>query len=158
MEVQTQNTRDIWSLSECNGSRTHNHLVRQRTLNNLAKLKKWLNWIVCTYLYGSFDCVFFSFQVRISEWIAIHFCLNIKELHSQKSHDIWCLCECNGMRTHNHLVCQWILNHFAKMTKWLNWTVSTYLYGSLNCMFFSSQVRASEWIHTLYLPECQVTP
>ena len=26
--------------SECNGTRTHNHLVRKRTLNHLAKLAK----------------------------------------------------------------------------------------------------------------------
>ena len=25
-------------LSDCNGTRTHNHLVRKRTLNDLAKL------------------------------------------------------------------------------------------------------------------------
>ena len=28
------------SLSDCNGNRTHNHLVRKRTLNHLAKLAK----------------------------------------------------------------------------------------------------------------------
>ena len=27
-------------LSDCNGIRTHNHLVRKRTLNHLAKLAK----------------------------------------------------------------------------------------------------------------------
>ena len=27
-------------LSDCNGTRTHNHLVRKRTLNHLAKLAK----------------------------------------------------------------------------------------------------------------------
>ena len=29
-------------LSDCNGTRTHNHLIRKRTLNHLAKLAKWL--------------------------------------------------------------------------------------------------------------------
>ena len=29
---------NIWSLSDGNGIRTHNHLVRKRTLNHLAKL------------------------------------------------------------------------------------------------------------------------
>ena len=28
----------IDTVSDCNGSRTHNHLVRKRTLNYLAKL------------------------------------------------------------------------------------------------------------------------
>ena len=30
----------ISALSDCNGTRTHNHLVRKRTLNHLAKLVK----------------------------------------------------------------------------------------------------------------------
>ena len=30
--------RHIWSLSDSNGVRTHNHLVRKPTLNHLAKL------------------------------------------------------------------------------------------------------------------------
>ena len=41
----------IWSLSDCNWSQTHNHLVCKRTLNHLANLAKWLsvplqsNWL-----------------------------------------------------------------------------------------------------------------
>ena len=30
--------RHYCSLSDCNRTRTHNHLVRQQTLNNLAKV------------------------------------------------------------------------------------------------------------------------
>ena len=41
-------------INDCNGTRTHNHLVRKRTLNHLAKLTRWLSWIVSTYLYGAF--------------------------------------------------------------------------------------------------------
>ena len=52
------NRRDIWSLNDCNGTRTHSHLVCQRTLNHLAKLAKWLSRIVSTYLYGAFDYIF----------------------------------------------------------------------------------------------------
>ena len=39
------------SLSDCNGARTHNQLVRKRTLKYLARLAKWLsvrlrtNWL-----------------------------------------------------------------------------------------------------------------
>ena len=33
----------------------------------------------------------------------------------------------------------------------------TYLYGAFDCMLLSCHVRISEWIHTLYLPECQGT-
>ena len=30
-------------ISDCNWTRTHNHLVHKRTLNHLAKLAKWLS-------------------------------------------------------------------------------------------------------------------
>ena len=35
---RTRKHQDV--LSDCNGTRTHNHLVRKRTLNHLAKLTK----------------------------------------------------------------------------------------------------------------------
>ena len=38
MELLARNRREIWSLSDCSGTRTHNHLFRKRTLNFLAKL------------------------------------------------------------------------------------------------------------------------
>ena len=56
------------SVCDYNGTRTHNHLFRKRTLNHLAKLAKWLSCVVCTYLYGVFDFMFLSCEVRISEW------------------------------------------------------------------------------------------
>ena len=56
-------------LSNCNWTRTHNHLVHKRTLNHLAKLAKWLSCVMSTYLYGAFDCMFLSCHVRVSEWI-----------------------------------------------------------------------------------------
>ena len=59
----------IWSLSDSNVIRTHNHLFRKRTLNHLAKLAKWLSCVVITYLYGVFDYMLLSCHVRISEWI-----------------------------------------------------------------------------------------
>ena len=51
--------RHIWSLSVSNVIWTHNHLVRKRTLNHLAKLAKWLSCVVRAYLYGAFDCMFY---------------------------------------------------------------------------------------------------
>ena len=35
-ELLARSRRDIWRLSDCNGTRTYNHLVRKRTLNHLA--------------------------------------------------------------------------------------------------------------------------
>ena len=37
-ELLPQIRREIWSLSDCNCTRTHDHLVHERTLNHLAKL------------------------------------------------------------------------------------------------------------------------
>ena len=50
-------------------NRTQNHLVRKQTLNYLAKLSKWMSCVLSTYLYGAFDCMFWSCHVRVSEWI-----------------------------------------------------------------------------------------
>ena len=48
-ELLAQNRHHIWSLNECKRTRTHNHLVRKRTLNYLAQLTKWLSCVVSTY-------------------------------------------------------------------------------------------------------------
>ena len=37
-ELLARSRREIWSSSDCNWTRTHNHLVHKRTLNHLAKL------------------------------------------------------------------------------------------------------------------------
>ena len=44
-EVLAQDERDILILSDCNVSRTHNHLVFKQTLNHLGKLAKLLSFI-----------------------------------------------------------------------------------------------------------------
>ena len=45
--------------TNCNETRTDNHLVRKRTPSHLAKLAKWLSRVVSTYLYGVFEfCVY----------------------------------------------------------------------------------------------------
>ena len=49
-ELLARNRREIWSLSDCNGTRTNNHLIRTRTLNHLAI---WLNgWVFVYELNG----------------------------------------------------------------------------------------------------------
>ena len=69
-ELVARNRRDIWRLSDCNGTRTHDHLVRKRAPNHLAKLAKWLNCVVNTYLYVAFNCMFLSCHVLVLEWIS----------------------------------------------------------------------------------------
>ena len=41
--------------------------------------------------------------------------LNVKELPAWNRHVICSLCDCNGTRTHNHLVRKQTLNHLAKL-------------------------------------------
>ena len=84
--------------------------------------------------------------------------MNVKELLARSRRHIWRLSDCNGTRTHNHLVRKGTLNHLAKLAKWLSSAVSTYLYGAFDCVFLSCHVRIWEGIHTLQLPECQGTP
>ena len=62
----------IWRWSDCNWTRTQNHLVLKRTLNHLAKLTKWSSCALSTYLYGAFDCMFLSCLKRVHKikiWI-----------------------------------------------------------------------------------------
>ena len=84
-------------------------------------------------------------------------CLNVKELPARNKRDIWSLSDCNGIRTHNHLVRKRTLNHLAKLAKWFGCVEITYLYGALDCAFLSCHIRMLEWIYTLQLPQCQGT-
>ena len=59
----------IWTSTDSNEIQTHNHLVRKRTGNNLAKVTKWLSWVARTYMYGALDCMLFWYHVRVSGWI-----------------------------------------------------------------------------------------
>ena len=67
-ELLAQCRRHVWSSSDSNEIRTHNHLVPKRTLNHLAKLAKWWSCAVSTYLYDAFVCML-SRYVQVSEWI-----------------------------------------------------------------------------------------
>ena len=51
--------------NDSNEIRTHNHLVRKRTLNHLAKLAKLLGCVVSTYLHGVFICTICTFCTDI---------------------------------------------------------------------------------------------
>ena len=44
-ELLARNRRGIWTLSDNHGIRTHNHLVRKRTLNHLAKPILLNGWV-----------------------------------------------------------------------------------------------------------------
>ena len=44
-ELLARNRHDIWSLSDSNGIRTHNHLVHKRSLSRLTKLTSLAKWL-----------------------------------------------------------------------------------------------------------------
>ena len=44
-KLPARSRREIRSLSDCNGTRTHNHLVHKRTLNHLVKLASLAKWL-----------------------------------------------------------------------------------------------------------------
>ena len=46
--------------------------VRERTLNNLAKLAKWLNCLASTYLCDAFDCMLLSCHVLFQSESALY--------------------------------------------------------------------------------------
>ena len=49
-ELLARNRRGILSLSDSNGIRIHNHLVRKQTLNHLAKLASSSEWLIeCSF-------------------------------------------------------------------------------------------------------------
>ena len=76
-ELLAWNWREIWSLSDCNRTRTHNHLVCKWTLNHLAKAAKWLSCVVSTCLYDAFDCMFLSSGGRYSFYILmVYVCIS----------------------------------------------------------------------------------
>ena len=46
LNVKEWSRRKIWRWSDCNWTRTQNHLVLKRTLNHLAKLAKWSSCVL----------------------------------------------------------------------------------------------------------------
>ena len=68
-ELLARNTRHIWSLSDSNGIRTRNHLVRKRTLNHLAKLAE-NSWVFVYKLSGcGFESRSYHLEVNYFVWI-----------------------------------------------------------------------------------------
>ena len=116
-DLSAQIRGETWSLTHCNATVTHNHIVRKRTLKHLAKETEWMSRVVSTYLYGAFDCMFLSCHIRL--WDLIHtiylpecqgtLCWN--QLQNLKISDD------NSTRTHNNLVPKQTLNLSAKLAK-----------------------------------------
>ena len=87
-ELFAQNRPDIPSLCDCNETRTHKNLIRKWTLNHLVKPTKWWDWVVSTYLYVAFDCLFLSCPQAFQTESPLYIYLNVKKPLARKRHDI----------------------------------------------------------------------
>ena len=149
MELLARSSREIWDLTNSNWNGTQNHLVCKQKPIQLAKLTKWWGCVLSTCLYGTLDCIFLSCDLRIPQWIHTLYLPECEGNPWWSRCEIWSLSDSNWTRTKSHLVRKRTLNHLAKLTRWLSYVLSTYLYGAFDCMFLSSHVGVSEWIHTL---------
>ena len=76
---------------------------------------RWSSLHSCTFksltvkMFVCFYHVTYVFTVDYTLWR----CLNLKELLIRSRFDIWRLNDCNGTRTHNHLVCKRTLSHLV---------------------------------------------
>ena len=85
-------------------------------------------FVWCIWLYVIImSCTHFRVNLHSS-------CLNTKELLAWNRHGIWSSSDSNWIQAHNHLVCKQILNHLAKLAKWLSCFVGTYLYSVFDSM------------------------
>ena len=132
-ELLARNRLDIWSLNDCNGTRTHNHFVCKWKLNHLANLATGLSSVASTYLCSALDCVVIISRAcfRVNP---LYSCLNGKEFLAWNRRNIGSLSDYNGTLIHNHLVRKRTLTHLAKLAKCLSCVVSTYLYGAFDYM------------------------
>ena len=135
-KVKCQKDGEYWG--DSNGIQTHNHLVRKWTLNHLAKLalNDWaVLWVLICTVYLTVCCYHVTYAFESES--TLYSCLNVKELLAQNRHNIWSLSDSNGIRTHNHLVCERILNHLVMLTKWLSCVLITFLYSAFECSFMN---------------------
>ena len=134
-EPLSSNRCDIWSLSGCIRleSTTTFFTNKQSTIwrnwpNNWAELRVLIcsvHLTVCSYH------ITYCFHSESTLYI----CPNVKELFAQKRRDICSLIDCNGAGTQSHLFHKRTFNHLAKITKWLRWVESIYLFGVFDFMF-----------------------
>ena len=72
-------------------------------------------------------------------------CMNVKEFLARNRRDIWSLSDSNWIRTYNHLVCKWTLNHLA-IFWWVNGKWKFTILNSLNI-----RIKIWEWSLRLWL-------
>ena len=90
----------MWSLSDNNGIWNHNHLVRKRTLNHLAKRTKWLNCDVSAVCTVHLTVYYYRVTYKFQSESTLYSCPNVKKFLAQ------CIWSLSGSKrnSNNHLV------------------------------------------------------
>ena len=125
---------NIDCLSDCNETRIHNHLVRKRTLNRLAKLA--YGWAVLWVLICTVHLAVCSYHVTYAfqSESTLYTCLNVKECHARNRRDTWSLSDCNETRTYNHSARKRTINRLAKLANCLAKTWHDKNIQSIDCL------------------------
>ena len=110
------------------------------------------------YQKSNQSCMFFSCLVAFQSESTLYSCLNVKELLAWSRREKWGLSDWNWTGIQNHLFLKRTLNRLAKVAWWFSCVLRTYLHSAFDCMFLSWHVPVSEWIHNVYLSQCQGTP
>ena len=123
--------RELWRISVCNRTRTHNHLVFKRTL-----------WVLISAVHLTVCSCYVRYEFQSKS--TLYLCLNVKERVALNKREIWSLSDWNWTRTRDRLVCKRTLNHLVKLATWFSCVVSSYLSRAFNSMFLLCHVRVSE--------------
>ena len=117
-ELIARNRCNICSLSDCNRTRTNNHLFRKRNTQPFGHCDQ-IDWrelwlLICTVqLTVCSSHVNYAFQSES----ALYICLSIRELLARNMCHIWRLSDCSRIPTNNNFVGKQTLNHFTKLTQ-----------------------------------------
>ena len=95
-EFLSQSSSEIWRLSDCNWTRSHNHLVCKQTLNHLAKLAKCLVFVceISVCRLKSHHCQMLVFFQRTREIVFVYkTCFNKNDSIGDKNFiNVWNSC------------------------------------------------------------------
>ena len=135
-ELLAQNRCNIWSLSDCSRTRTHNHWVHKQTLNHLAKLAKWLSCVLSTYLYGALTVYSYYIMYKSQSESTLYSCLNANKLLAQNRRDIWSWSglSCSGFESHcSHLNFRYH-TCFKQGVPWHSGNYEVYIHSKNKCV------------------------
>ena len=96
-------------------------LVLMSISNNIFRYLKVLHqfcFLNFPLFYHMQHCSVYYYHVTYVFWSESkpYNCLSVKKLLARNSRNILSLSDCNGIRTHDHLVCKQTIRHLTKLT------------------------------------------